>query len=87
MNKVVLLLRAGGPSETLRPTKKPTLEEMQGWVDGFIAPVSIRYKGRAATMVVNEDGLVRGLPVNPQASELAGFTIVGDAFVLLGWRL
>lgn len=63
--------------------KKPTLEEMQAVVGGYIERVS--FKG--GEMWVNEDGLGLGLPVNVKATELAqtgafaGNVIVGRVLV------
>jgi hypothetical protein len=38
-------------------------------------------------MLVNEEGLLKELPYNPIASQLAGYTIVGNAIVLEGKAL
>lgn len=42
-----------------------SLEELQGYVDGYIEIVDL-YDGRI--MVVNENGLNDGLPINPLAT-------------------
>lgn len=56
-------------------------EVVGGWVEGVTL--------RQARMYVNEEGLLRGLPVNPRASALYLFThgiistpIVGDVLIL-----
>ena len=50
-----------------------TLEDFQKAVDGYIELIRLqRY-----AMYVNEDGLLRGLPVNP-ISVLCGFRVVGN---------
>lgn len=44
-----------------------SLEELQGYVDGLIDIVSL-YDGRI--MVVNDEGLLDGLPINPLATAI-----------------
>ena len=44
-----------------------SLEELQGYVDGLIEIVSL-YDGRL--MVVNDEGLINGLPINPLATAI-----------------
>ena len=93
--KKVVLLKADGTREVLTPEKKPSLEQMQKWVDGWVESVHrnpttgqlLRWEGQAVVVVVNEEGLLRHLPLNRQATEAFGFTVVGDCFVLQGWRL
>lgn len=55
-----------------------TLRDMQNLVGGYIEFVHI--KGEE-TLIVNEEGLIFGLPFNSEASELAGITILGDAIL------
>jgi hypothetical protein len=56
-----------------------TLEELQGFVGGYIELVPMS-KGRYA--VVNEEGMYLGLGVNPGASLLLGMTVVGPVVVV-----
>ena len=44
-----------------------SLEELQGYVDGLIEIVSL-YDGRL--MVLNDEGLINGLPINPLATAI-----------------
>lgn len=44
-----------------------SLEELQGYVEGLIDIVSL-YDGRL--MVVNDEGLINGLPINPLATAI-----------------
>ena len=53
-----------------------TLKKMQGYVDGYIELVWLNDED---VLVVNEEGLIRGLPFNYNASYLANKPIVGDA--------
>ena len=47
-------------------------------VDGYIEPVYLSDK----VILVNEEGLLRSLPVNEEASEMANQILVGDVLVL-----
>jgi hypothetical protein len=71
------LLKANGTEESVFPETgaKFSLEELQNFVGGYIEYV--RTSGNV--LVVNEEGLLRGLPPNPAASLLCGRFIVGDA--------
>lgn len=55
-----------------------SLTELQAVVGGFIEVVHLP-DGRL--MVVNDEGKLNGLPVNPKASELYPDIIVGDVLV------
>lgn len=61
--------------------RKPTLKEMQEFVGGYIELVHLR-DGRQ--MIVNEEGRIHNLPLNPEASALYGGHIAGPAWVLKG---
>ena len=60
--------------------EKPTLEEWQEFVGGYIEIVHYGNK----QIVVDEEGLLKGKPINVDAPEEANRTIVGDAMVLSG---
>ena len=65
---------------TVRETEvENTLEALQEAVFGYIECVTI-VPGRAV-MIVNEEGLLRGMAANPAASAFAGIQIVGPAIV------
>jgi hypothetical protein len=55
-----------------------TLEELQGYVDGYIEFV---YLGDDIA-VVNEEGLLKGLAINNRASAVVGQTLVGDVLIV-----
>ena len=59
--------------------KEPTLEEMQEYVAGNIELV---YLPNGDHLIINEDGIRLGLPVNQEASVLANIQILGSALVL-----
>ena len=57
-----------------------TLEALQHAVDGYIETVTL-ITGKAV-MIVNEEGLLRGMTPNPIASNVANTQIVGPAVVV-----
>lgn len=57
-----------------------TLEALQHAVDGYIETVTL-IPGKAV-MIVNEEGLLRGMVPNPAASMIAGAKIVGPALIV-----
>ena len=57
-----------------------TLEALQKAVDGYIEAVTLI--GGYAVMIVNEEGLLRGMPSNLTASAIAARKIVGPALVV-----
>jgi hypothetical protein len=58
--------------------QKTTLDVLQGIVGGYIEALKMK---DGNLMVVNEEGLMKNLPVNPYASLLYGSPIVGNAVV------
>jgi hypothetical protein len=59
----------------------PTLERAQAIVGGYVELVTLL---NGDQLLVNEDGRMRGLPVNIPATLLAGQEIVGHALLLKG---
>lgn len=57
----------------------PTLKEAQEFVGGYVEPV---YLQNGDLMLVNEEGRLRGLDLNQDASNIAGQIIVGPAIVI-----
>lgn len=80
----VLLLRADGSQDVLNDDSLPVMQKAVG---GLVEPVELPSGG---LLLVNEEGLLQNLPVNPLATFLAGFPIVGDAVFMEnpseGWR-
>lgn len=87
----VITIKADGTTEVTEPAKKPTLEQMQQMVGGYIeqVPGLVKYNGETGIMICNEEGLL--FPhrnyFNAKASMIARRRIVGDIFILIGWRL
>jgi hypothetical protein len=67
-------------AEDLSPHEKWSLEQMQEFVGGYIELVRIRIPHRS--LIVNEEGWLKEMPVNIEASKLAGQTIVGNALLV-----
>lgn len=84
--KVIHIYNTDGSYLRIPRDKKPTLQEMQSVVGGYIECLKVTHEGHTRTMVVNEEGLILGFPDNPEASEIAGRPIVGNAIVLEGWK-
>lgn len=77
----VTLIRVDGTEES-RPYPK-TLAEWQSLVGGLIEVLT----RRGLVLVVNEEGLIHGMPPNIRASFAVGIPIVGDAVLLGGGAL
>jgi hypothetical protein len=76
MSTVWMSLTVGG--KLTEHETKATLDEMQQVVGGLIEPVDTR----DFTFMVNEEGLLIGLPVNPAASGISGQYLVGDVCIV-----
>ena len=66
---------------TIFKDKKPSLEEAQAIVGGY---VQIVIDDGNIQLLVNEEGLLKNLELNKQASLMAGQTLVGPAIILKG---
>jgi hypothetical protein len=59
---------------------KPTLEEAQKLIGGYVELIQCKH----FQLLVDEDGRPKRLPINTDASFMAGRPIVGPAIVLYG---
>jgi len=69
-----------------REEESPTSEEAREFVGGYWEIIHLRSGDQ---LIVNEDGRLKGLPINEEASELYGGWVVGNAIHLKGdakWR-
>ena len=65
--------------------RRPTLKAAQQIVGGYIEFVKVPNTNK--TLVVNEDGKMKGLPLNMEATAMYWHSpIVGDVIVLTGWK-
>ena len=79
-------IKANGEVTEVKPKngKDFSLEEMQKFVGGYIEIVESQIKGDKRLIVLNEEGKLHGLPVNPKATAIFGYPgdfIVGDVLV------
>tara|TARA_R100001440_G_scaffold32872_1_gene51695 strand:+ start:542 stop:808 length:267 start_codon:yes stop_codon:yes gene_type:complete len=80
---IPIILEKGEEMITVLENKQPTLEEAQGIVGGLVEMVHSPTEPEWQ-ILVNEEGLLRGLPFNAEATELCGTGIVGHAIILKG---
>jgi hypothetical protein len=76
---IAIVYKADGETKNVEPKNgiRFMLEELQEYVGGYIELVHLMEP--KYYLLVNEDGLLRGLPLNKAASVIAGRRIVGDA--------
>ena len=89
---MAVVLRVDGSCEQVFPKQPPafTLAELQGLVGGYLELVAL---ADGSFMLIDEQGKLKGLPYNEQATErargclLGGDCIVGAALVLSGQEM
>ena len=74
-------IKTDGTIEEVAIDKDNSLKQMRDAVGGYIELVRLTDDD---VMIVNEEGLIFGLPVNEHASKLAGQTIVGNVLMCKG---
>lgn len=74
---LVTLVHEDGRAEALEPDE--SLEKMQKAVKGYVEVVRLDARN---TLLVNEEGMLKQMPVNAVASRLAGQMLVGPVVVL-----
>lgn len=74
------LYRVGEKPQTItsKNGRKFELEEVWDLIGGYVEMWNI---GHGAIMLWDEDGGPKGLPLNVEASRIAGFPVVGTAMV------
>ena len=80
---MALLIEANGSEQTIHPQNKKrfSLEELQKFVGGYIERVPTQ---EPKDFLVNEEGLLKRLPMNGKASTLVGQMVVGPLVVFEG---
>lgn len=81
--KMIVLNSDGTKTSRDFTNSSPSLEDLQEAVDGWLEAVSVN-SFEPCVLFVNEEGLLRGLPPNEQASHIAGRPLVGNAVLLTG---
>ena len=80
---IPIILEKGKIMITVFEDNQPTLEEAQKIVGGLVEMVHSPSEPDWQ-ILVNEEGLLTGLPFNAEATKLCGTGIVGPAIVLKG---
>ena len=75
----VITIKADG-TKSVESVETIDLDFLQEAVGGYIEAVGL--SSYDAVMYVNEEGILRGLPVNPEASDIAGQILVGDVIIV-----
>lgn len=77
---MAMLLKYSGDDISILPKNGSdfTLEELQEFVGGYIEVINI---DKDTIMVLNEEGMMLGLPYNRNASEMRGGPVVGNVVV------
>lgn len=80
-SEIPTLISANGGERVVMPANGTDfkLREVQKMIGGYVEVVYLR-DGRI--MLVDEEGLLKGLPLNRAASRMAGRPIVGEALVM-----
>lgn len=76
---MILIIEADGTEEVSTEPFSNELTFLQGKVGGLIEVV---YLFDDKQMIVNEEGLIKNLPINEKASIMANRNIVGDVVIL-----
>ena len=76
------IIKTDGSKEDIEFIKKDSLSVMQTAVGGLIEVVGLPAHEKGKLMLVNEEGVIEGLPHNRLASIMAGQPISGDAVVM-----
>lgn len=72
MKGELIIIRTNGSMERRDLTAAPELEELQKAVGGYIEklPHFSQFEGKPAVAFCNEEGKLRGLDLNPRATEV-----------------
>ena len=97
IHKLITIDTKGNIVDT-QTKKKPTLEELQSIVDGYIEVIhgmiyKLDGKEYICQMIVDEEGRIKHKDFNDKATEIyrnsicsATTLIVGNVAILIGWR-
>lgn len=64
----LVTIHPDGERSERRYEKRPTLEDLQAAVGGYVEHVKVKYKGKIRDAYVNEDGKLKNLPFNEAAT-------------------
>ena len=70
MTKRIHRIWPDGRHEIEEAEELPAFEDMQKFVEGWVERVKVLYEGKPTNMVVNEEGLLKGMELNSKATEI-----------------
>lgn len=82
---MAIVIEIDGTARSVRPDDgraQFTLEELQGFVGGYIQLVPSRERFRGVLMLANEEGRLKGMKMNAAATVLSGQLVVGPIVLL-----
>jgi len=68
--KQILWIASNGEVTTQEAEMPPTLEAMQAYVEGNIEVVNVLFHNAPHQMIVNEEGMIRHMPLNWKATSI-----------------
>lgn len=91
MRGLFIHIKIDGTVNITECLKKPTLNEVQVAVGGYVELIAMYWNGEPAQMYVNEEGRLKDLPVNEVATKVLWLAkghlyppVVGDVVILAG---
>ena len=75
----------GGDTTIHDPAKPPTIQEVQSWVGGWIEPIRPRGLAKGVHIYAHEEGRLRQMKHNREASKMMGFDLFGTVVILKGF--
>lgn len=85
--KLIVIYPNGTTTEEEYIGDEPSLQTLQGHVQGYIeaVPGMVRYQDQLCVAYVNEEGLLQGLPPNEYASRLVRhhYRFVGNMVIIV----
>ena len=79
---VAKLLKVNGEIEYVKPKKETfTLKEMQKMVGGYVEVLPCP-KLEKSVVIGDEEGKLKGKPINIRASKTLGYVVVGDIAII-----
>jgi len=73
--------------QRIESLEKPSFEFMQKLVGGYVTQTIATFEGEEVWILVDEDGIGKGLSLNHMASSYADQELVGDALILVNFEL
>lgn len=82
---VLRVIKPDGSDRLIETDKHPRMEQLRdiigGWIEHHAVSVGLHSPKKTMDMLMDEEGLLKGLPINKEASVMAGYEIVGTVIV------